>query len=109
MHLRFGLLRTSLLLKCFVCFTLFAQEVDVGLHCEDGGVTVEDLHWIVEHTIFDHFALGVFLDVLSVDFSFALNEELMVAFLYDSCSLVTFLVLHLYILVESLMIPIKLT
>lgn len=60
--------------------TLLDELVYVALHDQEREIPIENLYWVVEYTILDHFALVVGLDILGVDFSLALHEELSILF-----------------------------
>ena len=75
--------------------TLFLEDVDVGLHSQNGGVPVVDLDWIVEDPVFNHFSFLVFLDILGIDFGLAFYEEFLVALLDYGRTFFNLLWLHL--------------
>jgi preprotein translocase subunit SecY len=54
--------------------TFFLQQVDIRLHDQNGKITIEDLHRIVEDFVFDQLVLLIFLNVLCVNFGFAFHK-----------------------------------
>ena len=67
------------------------------MHGEDGEVSVEDLHWVVEDLALDCLSLFIFGEVFSVYFCLSLSEEVGVVFLYE----VVLIVLHILLMTVS--------
>lgn len=74
--------------------TFLHKLINVSLHDQKRKVSIENLYWIVKHTIFDQISFNIWLNILGVNFSLALNEQLSILLLNYGGTLISGVRLH---------------